>query len=136
MNNLITVLIVDDNMYMRETLSYLISHTPELQFIGEASNGLEAIAKAVELRPDVILMDINMSPINGFEATRKLLKINPAFKIIGISVNAQSSYARNLLQLGARGYLTKTSPHTEIAHAIIQVAAGEEYICNELKRGS
>ena len=133
MNNPITVLIVDDNIYMRETLNYLISHTPQLKLLGEASNGHEAITQALTLQPDIILMDINMSPINGFEATRKLLKTNPRYKIIGISVHTQFSYASNLLSLGAKGYLTKTSSHHEIIEAIIRVANGEEYICNELR---
>ncbi|HRE50587.1 MAG TPA: response regulator transcription factor [Flavitalea sp.] len=133
MNNPITVLIVDDNVYMRETLNFLISHTPQLKLLGEACNGHEALAQAQVLAPDIILMDINMSPINGFEATRKLLKINPRYKIIGISVHTQFSYARNLLSLGAKGYLTKTSSHHEIVEAIVRVANGEEYICNELR---
>jgi len=118
MSNAITVLIVDDNAYMRETLVYLLSQSPGISVIGQAKNGMEAISMAEELFPDIILLDINMSPINGFEAGRKILKSNPAAKIIGISVHKQGSYARNMMQLGAKGYLTKTSPHKEILEAI------------------
>ena len=73
-----------------------------------------------------------MAPVNGFEATRKILKHSPHTKIIGLSVHKQPSYAKNILQLGAKGYVTKSSPHKEIIQAILDVAEGKEYICSEL----
>ena len=132
MNNAITILIADDNKYIRETIRFLLSRFDHLKLIGEAESGEEAISLAKHLKPDIILIDINMSPINGFEATRKILKQNPLTKIIGLSVHKQPSYAKNILQLGAKGYVTKSSPHKEIIQAIIQVSEGKEYICSEL----
>ncbi len=113
---------------MWKTLSLLISETEGLQLAGIARNGEEAIALAKELSPDIILMDINMSPVNGFEATRKILKHDPVAKIIGLSLYTEPAYARNMLKLGAKGYVTKTAAHQEIIAAIIKVAAGGKYI--------
>jgi len=124
----ITVLIADDNKIMSKTLSLLISETEGLQLAGAASNGEEAIALAKELSPDIILMDINMSPVNGFEAARKILKHDPAAKIIGLSLHTEPTYARNMLKLGVKGYVTKSAPHQEIIEAIMKVAAGGKYI--------
>lgn len=132
MDKAITILIADDNKYIRETIRFLISRFSHLQLVGEAESGEEAISLAKQLIPDIILIDINMGPVNGFEATRKILKENPSMKIIGLSVHKQPSYAKNILQLGAKGYVTKSSPHKEIIHAIMQVSEGREYICAEL----
>ncbi len=132
MDKAITILIADDNKYIRETIRFLISRTDNFKLVGEAESGEEAILLAKELSPDIILLDINMAPINGFEATRKILKQTPSAKIIGLSVHKQPSYAKNILQLGAKGYITKSSPHKEIIYAIIQVSEGKEYVCAEL----
>ena len=132
MDKAITILIADDNKYIRETMRFLISRFKTLQLVGEAESGEQAITLAAQLAPDVILIDINMSPVNGFEATRKILKQNPSTKIIGLSVHKQPSYAKNILQLGAKGYVTKSSPHKEIILAIREVFEGREYICSEL----
>lgn len=132
MSKEITILIADDNGFIRETLRFLISRVKHFKLVGEATNGLEAISMAEKLFPDIILLDINMAPVNGFEATRKIIRQSPSSKIIGLSVHTELSYARNILQLGAKGYITKTSPHKEIIHAIQQVSAGNEYICEML----
>lgn len=114
-------------------LNMLLIGIENIQVAGKARNGEEAIALAKELSPDVILMDINMSPVNGFEATRKILKQNPVAKIIGLSLHKKSSYAKNLIQLGAKGYVTKSASHKEIIDAIEIVAAGGKYIDKHLK---
>ncbi len=124
----ITVLIADDNFHMRESLRILLSPLENMTIAGEATNGEEAILLAAELQPDIILMDINMSPVNGFEATRKILKQFPAIKIIGLSLHSEPAYCRNLMRLGARGYVTKSSPYEEIIIAIREVAAGGTHV--------
>ena len=131
MEKQITILIADDNKLMRETLRMIISNIENVILVGEAFNGEQAIALASQLSPDIILMDINMSPINGFEATRKILKQNPSAKIIGLSLHKQPSYAKNILQLGAKGYVTKSSTHQEIIKAIKIVAAGGKYFVKD-----
>jgi two-component system, NarL family, invasion response regulator UvrY len=132
MDKAITILIADDNKYIRETIRFLLSRVDKFMLVGEAESGEEAISLAKKLSPDVILIDINMAPVNGFEATRKILKQSPLTKIIGLSVHKQPSYAKNILQLGAKGYVTKSSPHKEIINAIMEVSEGKEYICTEL----
>lgn len=128
MEKQITVLIADDNNLMRETLRILIAAADKMTLSGEAKNGEEAIALAEALTPDIILMDITMSPVNGFEATRKILKKNSSIKIIGFSMHREAAYCRNLLRLGAKGYIIKGCSHHEIVAAIKEVAAGGKYI--------
>ena len=128
MEKQITVLIADDNELMRGTLRLLVSSIEQVKLVGEAANGKEAIDLANSLSPDIILMDINMSPVNGFEATRKILKQNANIKIIGLSLHTEASYANNMIKLGAKGYVAKSSSHEEIIEAVKKVAAGGKYI--------
>src|SRR5439155_11957153 len=103
MEKQITILVADDNSFMRESLGAVISVIKNAKLVGVAKNGEEAIKLSRELSPDIILMDINMSPINGFEATRKIIKDNPSAKINGLSGNKKISYIKNMLKLGAKG---------------------------------
>lgn len=134
MGKQMTILIVDDNHLMRETLRLIVASIQNLKLIGEARNGEEAIKMACEQSPDIVLMDINMSPINGFEATRKILEENPTIKIIGLSMHKKPAYVQKMLQLGAKGYLSKSDTHNEIIEVIKKVAAGEKYIPKNIDR--
>lgn len=129
----IRIIIADDHQMMRETWKLLLEQEELFTVIAECTNGAEAIEAAAKHKPDIILMDINMSPVNGFEATRKIIKQAPEIKIIGVSINNQPTYARNMLQLGARGYVTKNSTKEEMIEAIKQVHGGKEYVCKEVK---
>lgn len=123
-----TVIIADDNRHMREILKVILSPLENIRLVGEATNGVEIIKLASEINPDIILLDINMAPVNGFDAARKILKQNPSIKIIALSLHRDASYCRNMLQLGAKGYVTKSSPYGDIIDAINQVAAGGKFI--------
>jgi DNA-binding NarL/FixJ family response regulator len=127
----IRIIIVDDHQMVRETWRMLLESHEGIAVICECSSGAEAIT-ASELSPDVMLMDINMAPVNGFEATRKILKTRPHIKIIGVSVNNQPGYAKNMMQLGAKGYVTKNSSREEMIKAIHEVMQGKTYICQEV----
>jgi DNA-binding NarL/FixJ family response regulator len=131
-NKSIRVIIVDDHDLVRQTWKMLLHDHHSIDIIKEYSSGAEAINEAVSADPHVILMDINMTPVNGFEATRKILKTAPHIKIIGVSVNNQPSYARNIMQLGAKGYVTKNSSREEMVKAIHEVMNGKTYICQEV----
>jgi len=131
-NNSIRVIIVDDHDLVRQTWKMLLHNQSSINIIKECSSGSEAIHEATTSDPHVILMDINMTPVNGFEATRKILKTAPHIKIIGVSVNNQPSYARNIMQLGAKGYVTKNSSREEMVKAIHEVMNGKTYICQEV----
>jgi two-component system, NarL family, invasion response regulator UvrY len=129
----IRLVLVDDHEMVRETWKLILEQDHRIDIIAECGSGTEAIGIAHELSPDVILMDINMFPVNGFEATRKILRSCPDIKIIGVSVNDQPGYARNMIQLGARGFVTKNISQEEMIEAIMEVFNGRSYICRELR---
>ena len=129
----IKVVIVDDHRMVRETWRMILDKHDRIQVIAECASGEEAIEAAASLRPDVMLMDINMSPVNGLEATKEIIRSNPEAKIIGVSVNDQPMYARNMMLLGARGYMTKNCSMTEMVDAIIEVNNGKTYLCQEIR---
>ena len=125
--------IVDDHDMVRQTWRLILEQDQRIFVIGECSSGTEAIDVAATLKPDVMLMDINMYPVNGFEATRKIAKAYPEIKIIGVSVNNQLGYARNMFQLGARGFVTKSTSQDEMIEAIMEVHKGKTFLCRELR---
>lgn len=129
----ITILLVDDHKLIRESWSFILNSDPRFQVIGETSNVEEAITIAKEKKPKIVLMDINMTPVNGFEATKLIRKFSPASKIIGISMHSMPAYARRMLQIGAMGYVTKNSSRDELLTAITEVNSGKKYICDEVK---
>ena len=129
----ITILIADDHMLIRDTWSSILNSDPRFQVISRCSNGEEAIKEAQKLRPKVVLIDINMTPVSGIEATQQIRKFSPASKIIGVSMHSQPAYVKKLLKLGAHGYVTKNSPQQEMFEAIEEVMKGNRYICSEVK---
>lgn len=129
---MIKLIIVDDHFHVRQAWSWVLNQVPRLKVIAQCSNGQEAIEAAKNLRPDVILMDINMAPVNGIEATRTIREFAPDMKIIGVSVQAERSYVNEMLRNGANGYVTKNSPSSEMVTAIDEVLAGNTYICEEI----
>lgn len=133
-NDSIRVIIVDDHDLVRQTWRMLLHNHHSISIVKECSSGTEAIHEATVSDPHVILMDINMTPVNGFEATKKILRTSPHIKIIGVSVNNQPSYARNIMQLGAKGYVTKNSSREEMVTAIHEVMSGKTYICREVQQ--
>ncbi|HNR17777.1 MAG TPA: response regulator transcription factor [Chitinophagaceae bacterium] len=129
----ITILLVDDHKLIRDSWSFILNSDIRFQVIGETSNADEAVEIARDKKPEIVLMDINMSPVNGFEATKLVRKYSPGSKIIGISMHSMPAYARRMLQIGAMGYVTKNSSKDELMSAIIEVHNGKKYICNEVK---
>jgi two-component system invasion response regulator UvrY len=129
----ISILIADDHKLIRETWSFILNSDPRFQVIAQCSNGEEAIKEAQKLRPKVVLLDINMTPISGIEATQQIRKFSPATKIIGVSMHSQPAYVKKLLKLGAHGYVTKNSPQQEMFEAIEEVLKGNRFICSEVK---
>ncbi len=132
-NDPIRIILVDDHKLARESWSLLLDYDPRFSVIKECENGPDAIQEVSLLKPDILLVDINMYPLNGFEVTQKVLEADPSMKIIGISVNNQPSYANKMMEIGARGFVTKGSPFEEITHAIVEVHNGRNYVCNEIR---
>lgn len=129
----ITILLVDDHKLIRESWSFILNSDPRFMVIGESSNADDAVDIAKEKKPQIVLMDINMTPVNGFEATRLVRKYSPGSKIIGISMHSMPAYARRMLQMGAMGYVTKNSSKDELITSIMEVSEGRKYVCEEVK---
>ena len=129
----ITILLVDDHKLVRDSWSFILNSDPRFHVVGETSSGDEAVEIATNIRPDVVLMDINMTPTNGFEATKLIRKYSPSSKIIGVSMHSMPAYAKRMLQSGATGYVTKNSSKEELMEAILEVSKGQKYICSEVK---
>ena len=127
------MLIADDHKLIRETWSFILNSDPRFSVIAQCSNGEEAIEMAQKLRPKIALLDMNMAPMNGIEATEQIRKFSPSTKIIGVSMHSQPAYVKKLLKLGAMGYVTKNSPRKEMLDAIHAVNSGSMYICQEVK---
>mgnify|MGYP001077610835 CR=1 FL=1 len=125
---MIRVLVVDDHDLVRAGITRMLDDVSGIQVVGEAATGEEAVKKARELKPDVILMDIKMPGIGGLEATRKLMRSNPDLKIIAVTACEEEPFPTRLLQAGAAGYLTKGSALSDMVQAIRQVFAGQRYI--------
>jgi len=129
----INILIADDHKLIRETWTYILNSDPRFQVVAECGDSEQAVELARQKRPHIVLMDINMTPINGFEATEKIRKVSPGSKIIGVSMHSQPAYAKKMLQVGARGYVTKNSSREEMFKAIMEVFRGNKYVCDEIK---
>jgi DNA-binding NarL/FixJ family response regulator len=129
---MVRIIIVDDHFHVREAWSWVLNQAPGIKVIAQCANGQEGIEAARKLRPDVILMDINMQPVNGIEATRSIRQFDTDIKIIAVSVQAERSYVNEMLRNGANGYVTKNSSSTEMIAAIDEVLAGRTYLCEEI----
>jgi two-component system response regulator DegU len=118
----IKVLIVDDHQMFRDGLKALLTLHNELAVVGEAQNGQEAVILSRELRPDIILMDINMPVMDGVEATRRILAETPDMKILALSVNSDDGFRTSMMRAGAVGYIMKGGDSGELWGAIRRVA--------------
>lgn len=129
----ISIMIVDDHTLIRETWSFLLGRNEGFEVIAEVGEGQRAIELARDKRPNIVLLDINMTPINGFDVLKMIRKLSPGSKVIAVSMHSQPAYAKKMLRLGARGYVTKNSPRQEMMDAIEEVYKGNVYVCQEVK---
>ncbi|MGE6191436.1 response regulator transcription factor GacA [Stutzerimonas stutzeri] len=129
---MIRVLVVDDHDLVRTGISRMLADISGLQVIGQADSGEDAIRKARELKPDVVLMDVKMPGIGGLEATRKLLRSYPDLKVIAVTICEEDPFPTRLLQAGAAGYLTKGAGLEEMVQAIRMVFGGQRYISPQI----
>ena len=125
MEDSIRVLIADDHPLFRDGMRGLLGSLPDMEVVGEASSGEQAIELARELQPDVILMDIKMPGINGIEATREILHTSPRIGVLVVTMFEDDDSVFAAMRTGARGYLLKDSSGQEVGHAIRAVASGE-----------
>ena len=129
----ITILIADDHTLVRETWSFILNTDERFSVVAECGSGEEAVELAKQLRPHIVIMDINLPGMNGIEATQLIRKFSPASRILGVSLHTQPTNARKMIQKGAMGYVTKNSSREEMFKAIMEIQAGRRYICDEIK---
>ena len=129
----ITILIADDHKLIRETWSFILNTDQRFSVVEQCATGEDAVRHSKEKRPDIVLMDINMSEMNGLDATEQIRQHSPLSKIIAVSMHNQPAYVKKMMKLGAKGYITKNSPVDELISAIIEVNNGNKYICEEMK---
>jgi DNA-binding NarL/FixJ family response regulator len=121
----ITILLAEDHKIVREGTRQLLEQSVDMQVVGEASDGLEAVRLAEEIKPNVIVMDVRLPRMNGIEATRAITSRFPTIKVLILSAYDDDSYVFPLLEAGASGYLLKTSSGAELAEAIRLVYSGQ-----------
>src|ERR1700694_5736342 len=125
---MIRVLLADDHAMVRKGFRLILEAQPDMEIVGEAGNGREAIEEAEKSHPDVIVMDVAMPELNGIEATRRLYASAPRTRILALSMHKDSVYVREILRAGARGYLLKDSIDSDLVAAVRAVARGGGYI--------
>lgn len=129
---MINVLIVDDHDLVRTGIRKILAEVSGIKVVGEAATGEDAVKLARKFNPHVVLMDVKMPGIGGFEATRKLLRMDPDLKVLVLTTVNNDLYPARLLQIGAAGYITKGSSMEEMVQAIRAVHAGQRYISSEI----
>lgn len=124
----IRIVLAEDHIIVRKGIHSLLSEQADIEVVGEASTGHEAVALAESAQPDIVLMDINMPELNGLEATRQIRRLLPAIKVLVLTMYTNEEYVLQLLQAGAVGYVVKQSIPAELITAIRAVHEGNTYL--------
>ncbi|MDX1955903.1 MAG: response regulator transcription factor [Chitinophagaceae bacterium] len=133
MTQAITILIADDHKLIRETWIFLLNSDPRFQVIADTGNPDEVARLVLTHEPDVVLLDINMGPVDGFEVARQIQEIRPETQIIAITMFSQPAIAKKMMKTGASAYVTKQSGKDEMIRAILEVMEGHKYVCDEIR---
>lgn len=124
----IRVLLADDHAILRKGIKMLLDSQPDMEVVGEAKTGREAITEARRLKPDIVVMDVSMPELNGIEGTRQICEELTHTKVVALSMHKDSVYVREILRAGARGYLLKDSEDDDLIRAIRAVSRGEAFL--------
>lgn len=130
----IRVLLVDDHTILRQGIRSLLEREPDVEVVGEAGDGQEAVEKAAQLKPDVVLMDIGLPRLNGIEATRRIRSDNADIRVLVLSMHEDDEYVGPLMQAGASGYVLKRSAAGELVTALRAVSQGHTILHPQLAR--
>src|ERR1700752_2419387 len=128
----VRVIVVEDHEKWRHFFSTALQKQPEVQVIGEVSDGLEAVQRTAELQPDLIVLDIGLPTLNGIEAARRIREVSPASKILFISENRSPDIVKEALSTGARGYILKSDAASELMPAVKAVLEGKRFVSASL----
>lgn len=129
---MIRVLIADDHAVVRDGLCYLLEAQPDLSVVGDAANGREAVARTIQLKPDVVLMDISMPELNGIDATAQIIQAVPETSVIILSMQGTREQIFRALQAGAQGYVLKDSAGRVVVEAVRAVHGGSRYFSDDI----
>jgi two-component system, NarL family, invasion response regulator UvrY len=133
-STIIRIMIIDDHQLVRRSWRMLLEGNPSISVIGECSADENVLEKVDALHPDIILADFNNKPHDGFSFAEKLSVAYPDIKLICLSIKKGSQFVHQMMSLGTRGYLTKSTSLEEIHRGILQVYLGETYVCDEVKK--
>lgn len=122
------ILLADDHALVRQGFRMILEQQPDMEIVGQAGNGHEAVELAEKLKPDIVIMDVAMPGLNGIEATRRISGSLPRTRVLALSMHKDSVYVREILRAGARGYLLKDSGDADLVAAVRSIAKGEGYI--------
>jgi len=128
MSQKIRILLADDHAVVRQGFKLILGAQPDMEIVGEAGNGREAVELAEKLHPDVAVVDVAMPELNGIEATRRMAEVAPRTRVLALSMHKDSVYVREILRAGARGYLLKDQIDSDLLAAVRAVARGEGYL--------
>jgi DNA-binding NarL/FixJ family response regulator len=128
----VKIILADDHKMMREGLSSLLDQQPDINVVGQAVNGREAVQLAEKLEPDVVVMDVSMPDLNGIDATRQITSRKRQTKVIALSMHSDRQFVAEMFRAGASGYLLKDSAFEELTSAIRTVARNETYIAPKI----
>lgn len=131
---MIRVLLADDHTLVREGIRLCLEALGDISVVGEASDGKEAVERALALEPDVVLMDVSMPGTSGIEATRQIKQARPRVQVVGLSMYDNEEYVTRLLKAGASGYVLKRSAATDLAAAVRAAHAGEAFLYPSIAR--
>jgi two-component system response regulator NreC len=126
------ILLADDHSVVRNGFRLILEAQWDMEVVGQASNGREAVELAETLQPDVAVMDVTMPELNGIEATRRMEKISPKTRVLALSMHKDAVYVREILRAGARGYLLKDCSESDFLVAVRAVAVGKGYLSPEI----
>ena len=128
------MLIVDDHRVVRDGLAKILEGCNDIEVIGQASNGLEAIRRVDELKPDVVILDISMPKLGGLEVCRRIRKDSPATKVVILTMHEEEEYSMKLVRLGVSGYLLKDSAAQEVIEAVRSANLGKAYFSPQISK--
>lgn len=128
MNKKTRILLADDHAVVRNGFRMILSAQEDLEVVGEAANGREAVEMAASLQPDVIVMDVTMPELNGIEAARRVCENSPRTRVLALSMHKDAVYVREILRAGAKGYLLKDSGENDLLGAVRAIARGEGFL--------
>ena len=128
----VKILLVDDHQVLREGLRSMLERQPDMQVVGEAPDGTVALRLVRELKPDLVIMDVNMPGMDGIDVTRLISRDHPEVKVLALSMYLRRTFVCEMLKSGAAGYLLKESAFAEIVEAIRTVLRGEKYVSNRV----